>query len=384
MVKVKISSLGKLDLIKYKTLGLDRNDWLLEGSEELIKRNTALEKLENGLSVDKENVAIKEIINETSICKTLVLKTLNEKKLPYFRAGQFITVTKIINGKFITRPYTITSSLDKASNGEYRITVEKVENGIMSGYLVDEAKVGDELTISGPFGNFYYTKLRDNKNIVGLASGRGITPFYAMAKALEANDEEYNLYLLYNCRREKDIIFKKELERLSKELSNFKLKIILSDEESENYLNGFITTDLIKEFGLKEYSIFACGYEGFLKYLNKELEVLNLPRKFIRYEDYLPKCNIKKVREFSMLVRMGEAVKKCECFNNKTILESLEEAKIYVPSRCHTGKCGLCKTRLLNGKVKIINDKRNENDIIENFIHPCSTYPMSDIEIRIK
>lgn len=384
MVKVKISSLSKLDLLKYKNLALDRTDWLLDGSGNLIGKNTSLEKLTNGLAINEEEVYIKNVIKETAICKTIVLKTKDEKKLPYFRAGQYITLTKIIDGKFITRPYTITSSLDDALKGEYRITVERVENGIMSTYLVEEAEVGEKFTISGPFGNFYYTKLRDNSNVIGLASGRGITPFFAMVNALEAHDEDFKLNLLYNCRRDEDIIFKKELLRLADELDNFNLKIILSDEEREEYLNGFITAELIKDLGISEFSIFACGYEGFLKYLNKELEQFKLPRKFIRYEEYLPKCNIKKVKKYSMTVRVGTAIKKSECYNNKTILESLEDAKIYVPSRCHTGKCGLCKTKLINGKVKVVNDKRNKVDEDENFIHPCCTYPMSDIEIRIK
>lgn len=384
MVKVKISSLSKLDLLKYKNLALDREDWLLDGANDLIEKNKPLEKLKKGLAVKEEEVYIKNIIRETAICKSLVLKANDEKKLPYFRAGQYITVTKMIDGKFITRPYAITSSLDDASKGEYRITVEKVENGTMSTYLVDEAQIGEKLTISGPFGNFYYTKLRDNKNVVGLASGRGITPFLAMAKALEAHDEDYNLYLLYNCRREEDIIFKRELFRLADELDNFNLEIILSDEEVEGYLNGFITSKLIKELGLSEFSIFACGYEGFLKYLNKELEEFKLPRKFIRYEEYLPKCNIKKIKKYNMIVRIEEAFLKCECFNNKTILEALEKAKIYVPSACHTGRCGLCRTKLINGRVKVVNDKRDKNEQDENYIHPCCTYPVSDIEIRIK
>ena len=46
----------------------------------------------------------------------------------------------------------------------------------------------------------------------------------------------FKLNLLYNCRREEDIIFKKELLRLADELDNFNLKIILSDEEREEMM----------------------------------------------------------------------------------------------------------------------------------------------------
>ena len=48
------------------------------------------------------------------------------------------------------------------------------------------------------------------------------------------------------------------------------------------------------------------------------------------------------------------------------------------------GSCGFCKSELLSGEVKIVNDKRDSIDKKYNYIHPCCTYPLSDIKIIVR
>ena len=121
-----------------------------------------------------------------------------------------------------------------------------------------------------------------------------------------------------------------------------------------------------------------------LKYLNKELESLKLPKKLIRYEDYLPVCNIKKVNTYKLTLLINNEKYEVPCYNNKTIIQSIYESGIYIPSKCNVGSCGFCKSELLSGEVKIVNDKRDILDIKYNYIHPCSTYPLSDIKIIVR
>ena len=56
------------------------------------------------------------------------------------------------------------------------------------------------------------------------------------------------------------------------------------------------------------------------------------------------------------------------CYNNKTIIDSIYESGIYIPSKCSVGSCGFCKSELLSGEVKIVNDKRTIMDIKYNYI----------------
>ena len=384
MDKIKISALGSLDEIKYKKIQAEREAWIDDGTDMLINSNFGLHKIVKSLHMNRVATVVKDIKNENNKCRTITLASKTSKKLALFKPGQYIIVSAIVDGKFITRPYTITSDLKQARDGEYSIAVFKEENGIMSNYLVDDLKIGDELVISGPFGDFYYNSIRDKKNVISLASGRGITPFYAMAKAVVAGELDISLNILYSCKFEKDLVFKEELKNFADLTSKINVCFILSDEEKEGCVSGFASLDKIKTYMTEENSFFICGSEGFLKYLNKELESLKLPRKYIRYEDYLPKCNVKKVKEFKLVVNINGETKICRCFNNKTILEAIEQSGLYIPSKCHTGKCGWCSSLLIRGKVKVVNDKRREAEKKYNYIHPCSTYPLSDVEITVR
>jgi ferredoxin len=65
-------------------------------------------------------------------------------------------------------------------------------------------------------------------------------------------------------------------------------------------------------------------------------------------------------------------------------MQSLMDGGVYIPSRCHDGSCGYCRSELVFGEVKVINDKRTSAEKKYNYIHPCSTYPLSDIEIIVR
>ena len=74
-----------------------------------------------------------------------------------------------------------------------------------------------------------------------------------------------------------------------------------------------------------------------------------------------------------------------DCLSNESILVALERAGIEAPARCRSGECGFCRSKLVSGEVFIPGntDGRRIADIKFGYIHPCSTYPMSDITIKI-
>lgn len=136
------------------------------------------------------------------------------KELAYFRAGQYISVSLDFEGGTMCKPYAIRSNPKDALGDEdnrYMITVKRNITGFASDYMLDSFKVGDELEISGPLGEFYYQKFRDEKHVVALAGGSGITPFYSMASAIVSGIEDFNLTILYGSRTSEGILLKEEL-----------------------------------------------------------------------------------------------------------------------------------------------------------------------------
>lgn len=129
-----------------------------------------------------------------------------------FRAGQYVSVRHEIDGSVVSRPYAISSSPFAAlKDRKIAVTVKKA--GFFSDWMFERAAVGDEFSLGDPSGDFFHDGIRDSRNVVGIAGGSGITPFYSMAQAIAEGSEDFSLTLLYGARTEKDIAFKKQARR---------------------------------------------------------------------------------------------------------------------------------------------------------------------------
>lgn len=381
MIKFKLNTLINDNTLK--SVSKKREEYLNSGEDTLIVTNSYIEKLKDKLYKEEIIVEIKRIEDYTKY-KVITLSSLNEEELPIFKAGNKISLTIEIDNKYYSNAYTIVSSPNRCFNGEYKIVVLD-DDTIIDKYLFNEIKVGDRLIISSPFGEFYYNKLRDKDRVIAIVSSKGILPIMSMIYSLIDNIDDYKLTVFYTEKNFEDILFYDELVKINKKFNNIDIKFLLSNEDRDGFINGYVTKKMIKDIIKKNnYSFFLSGTEGMLKYLNKELESLKLPKKLVRYEDYLPVCNIKKVNTYKLTILINNEKYEVPCYNNKTIIQSIYESGIYIPSKCNVGSCGFCKSELLSGEVKIVNDKRDILDIRHNYIHPCSTYPLSDIKIIVR
>ena len=70
---------------------------------------------------------------------------------------------------------------------------------------------------------------------------------------------------------------------------------------------------------------------------------------------------------------------------NEPILVAIERAGVAAPSRCRSGECGWCRSKLVSGNffTPAENEGRRHSDIVHNYIHPCCTFPLSDMVIEV-
>ena len=342
-------------------------------------------KVAKSLHPKEQKLVISRIEEHGNIAKSYYFKS--DTELAYFKAGQYLTFKLEIGNSVVTRSYSIASSPASALNGEYQITVKRINDGFVSDYILDNWNVGDEVIAYAPEGNMTYCPLRDAQNIVAIAGGSGITPFLSLARAIDQGDEDCTLTLLYGCRTSDEILFKSELDSLSEKNDKINVVYVLSHSDEDGYEKGFVGADIIKKYAPEgNYSIFVCGPGGMYKFLETELPKLQIERKYIRFEVF---SSGKKVddepKEYNITVinRGNETVIKAS--SNETVLCAFERAGIEVPARCHTGECGFCRSKLVSGKVYIPEgeDKRRIADMQFNFIHPCCCYPESDLVVRI-
>lgn len=342
-----------------------------------------------------QRLKIKRIDVISPDVKSYYFTWAGSQPLAYFRAGQYLTFRLEIDGSVVTRAYSIASSPASALKGEYQITVKRVNDGFVSGYILDNWNVGDYIDSFAPEGTFVYEPLRDAKTVVALAGGSGITPFLSMARAIDDGTEDFNLTLIYGARNKDELLFKAELDAIAERNPQFKAVYVLSDAKTKTrgYEKGFISADIIKKYAPEneKYSIFVCGPEAMYNFLHKEIPTLGLEDKFVRFELFgVSKSTTKldgiKKGTYKMTVINRSEEYEYTCDGEETILCALERAAVKVPVRCRSGECGFCRSKLVSGTVFIpetVNDRRREADARFGYIHPCCTYPTSDIVIKI-
>ncbi len=335
----------------------------------------------------QQELAVKEVIEHSRDVKSYVLVSATGKPLAYFRAGQYLSISLTIGGSVTTRPFSITSTPEKALIGHYMITVKRAVDGFASRYILDNWTVGTAVKTSAPEGNFYYEPLRDAKTVVGIAGGCGITPFLSLAGAIVDGAEDAELVLLYGCRKEEEILFKNKFAWIQAKCQKVKVVYVLSDSDEEGFEHGFISAELIKKYAPSIYSVFVCGPGEMYQFVAEELKKLHLEKKYIRFELFEANTiDAGKTETFSCRASVsGAETKVISCRSDESVLVALERAGIRAPSRCRSGECGFCRCRLVSGDVFIPpeTDGRRKADLKFGYLHPCCSYPKGDIEIRL-
>lgn len=389
---------AELNQNTFKEIAADRQRRIDGASNELIRKTFPVNELAKKLHPNRQYMKITEVEPLASDAKRFRLIPDPERgtvECALFKSGQYLNVFLNIDGMKVNRAYSISSSPKNAREGFYELTVKSVDGGLVSNYILDQWKVGDEVEISGPTGFFTYSPIRDARTVVGIAGGSGITPFLSMAHALADDDEDFNLVLLYGSRKADTILYKEAFDKLEAKSDKIKVVYVLSDEESEGYEHGFVTAEIIKKYAPdnEPYSVFLCGPQAMYTFADKELATMNIERKFIRHELFGEVHNPASLEDYpgsdqatvKITVTIRDMTKTVVGKADDSILQILEKNGIAVPTRCRSGECGFCHSRLCAGNVYVPKtvDGRRLADFKYGYIHPCVTFPISDIEIEV-
>ena len=393
------SALKGLSIMPFLNQVKTRNKMIEAASDEMPQSIFNVNRVAAALHPARQHVKIAKVTDHGDAKSYLLIadKEKGTEKLAYFRASQYVSVELNIDGALVNKPYTIRSNPADAlgAGSSYTLTVKLTNPAYASKHILDSWKEGDSLSISGPLGDFYYQELRDAKHVVALAGGSGITPFYSMAAAIVDGIEDFDMTILYGSRSSDGILLKEEIEDLA-ERSKGRVKVvhILSHEEKEGYEHGFITAELIKKYAPEgDYSVFMCGPKDMYDFEDGEMAKLGLPKRRVRKEmsgDYLgveknPDYQAPQEQEFKLTVDIRGQKQTVACKAGESLLWAMERAGIAAPSRCRSGECGWCHSRLVSGKYFCPKEADGRRLADEKFgwIHPCCTFPLSDMEICV-
>ncbi len=232
--------------------------------------------------MEKYKFKLVKIFDETSDTKTFRFEPVNEKL--DFIPGQFVFLYVNINGEEIKRPYSIaTSPLDP----DLELTIELVNNGTVTDYMHDKAKVGDILELSDPQGRFTYTEDL-SKNIVVIAGGCGIVPMRSIMRYCTQKKLDTKITFFYSCKRFSSIIYREELNQLQIDNPNLKIIYTLTQEDKKDWegLTGRFKIDmLLDNFEDPTNNVyFLCGPMPMVKALSDGLKQAGISSKNIKRE----------------------------------------------------------------------------------------------------
>ena len=91
------------------------------------------------------------------------------------------------------------------------LTVERLEDGEVSPYLVDELRAGDELELRGPIGGYFLWEESLGGPLVLIGGGSGVVPLRSMLRHWAVGRRTVAVRLVYSSRSLSEVIYRQEL-----------------------------------------------------------------------------------------------------------------------------------------------------------------------------
>jgi predicted ferric reductase len=142
-----------------------------------------------------------------------------------------------------------------------------------------EAEPGVRARVEGPYGSLCHERMPSRRQ-VWIAGGIGITPFLSMARSLD--QERYQVDLYYGTAHAREAYFMDELVSLGAEGGSFRVIPVQEDEV------GLVTADLVAETSgdLDGRDILICGPPAMLSALSAQFLARGVPEERVHAEDF--------------------------------------------------------------------------------------------------
>jgi len=218
------------------------------------------------------------VVEETATTRTLVLDV---DAWEGHRAGQHVDIRLTAeDGYQAERSYSIASGPD---DPRLELTVERIDDGEVSPYLVDEVRGGDTFEIRGPIGGYFAWSPDDGGPLLLVAGGSGVVPLRSM---LRGRPRDVAAKLIYSARTYDDVIYRDELAAFGDDVV-----LTLTREQRAGVRAGRVDADLLREAGFAPEAdprIFVCGPTSFVESVASALVELGYAPERIRTERFGP------------------------------------------------------------------------------------------------
>lgn len=253
---------------------------------------------------DFKNFKVEKIVEESDCIKSFYFKPADGGEVADYLPGQYVSL-KLTNipGQNFThiRQYSLSTSPNKEY---YRISVKREDEvnnkpaGIISTYLHNAVQVGDLIEISAPAGDFVFEEDND-KSIVLLSGGVGLTPMLSMLNHLASTNKEtvfVHAAVNGNVHALSDEV--KQITLKNEAISSYfcyEKPTALDIKEKSFDKEGYITADWLKTIvSDKDSIVYMCGPVVFMQAMFEALIEAGFKKENIRYEFFGPAMELKE------------------------------------------------------------------------------------------
>ncbi|SHN32874.1 NO-inducible flavohemoprotein [Gracilibacillus kekensis] len=235
---------------------------------------------------------------ESDVITSFYLKPVDNKAIPTYEPGQYVTVKVDIP----SIPYTCQRqySLSCKPNSEFfRLSVKREDgiannpDGVVSTYLHDSVEEGDSIALSAPAGNFVLND--EKKPLVLLSGGVGLTPLTSMLETVVEQQPNREVYYIHAAQNQNVHGLKDAVKQIADQHDNVHSFIVYEKCEDQNACDkvGFVDLPWLQSvLPTNEASFYFCGPEPFMKAINKALKEWNVKDEDIHYEFFGPQSDL--------------------------------------------------------------------------------------------
>ena len=347
------------NMIPYRTKKIE------EAEATALPQAYGVNELSAKLHPDKQKVRISSVETLDSRTKIITFSSVDKTLLAPFRAGQGVNIKVGTATAF----FSVVSATEEK---DYSIIVSADYDDAVSSFLLN-ADDKTELEISGPIGLFYYSKLRDGDSVALVCDFSGVAAAFSICRYLSGRADT-NVSVIFVGEEENPWVCGL-FEKLSENISFFREKD---------------TDGIYKRVSEKVNSPSAFFVSGKDVFCGKTMALLgdyDFLRGRIRMHISDPETKNASVEKYSCQVLYRNESSSFECFANETLLSAFERNNIPTQAKCKVGECGYCRCKLIEGDVESVLcngiDSMRGADKKYGFIHPCRTFPKSDIKVKL-
>jgi ring-1,2-phenylacetyl-CoA epoxidase subunit PaaE len=340
--------------------------------------------------------------------KTLIIASIREEVKDFktftfepghgihYVAGQYLTLVTVEQGVEVRRSYSITSA--PLLGEPLTIGVKRVENGLLSRKLADNARPGDRLVSIGSGGRFLLPEADEQAGqLVFFAAGSGITPVFSLLKTALYFRPGLSLVLIYSNASPDKTAFLIQLQELQSQFADrFILRLLFSN--ASNLMEARLNRDLILHYlqllvkeNERKTVFYTCGPEAYMRLCTYTLQGEGIPPEQIKKESFFAASGAKRGAEppdtktYRAFIKTGGSEHVVEVTYPHSILRAAKQQGILLPYSCEAGRCANCIAQCTGGKVwHSYNEVLTEKELAAGLVLTCVGHPVGgDVHLSI-